>query len=135
MKGTIDDCSCNVDTVDYYNNVKLYPRLKSLLTKDYFRYYKVNLKKKCPFWPDDHKCAMKFCHVEMCDQKDIPEGLKGETAPVYKVSHFFFYCLPIQKIYSNIPIMKELRVSVLALTRCTNSDVPVAWSNFFFQFT
>uniref|UniRef100_A0A336MHH0 CSON001785 protein n=1 Tax=Culicoides sonorensis TaxID=179676 RepID=A0A336MHH0_CULSO len=84
LQGTIDDCSCNVDTVDYFNNVKIYPRLQSLLIKDYFRYYKVNLKKKCPFWPDDHKCAMKFCHVESCDQKDIPVGLKGETAPVYK---------------------------------------------------
>ncbi|XP_063695477.1 ero1-like protein [Culicoides brevitarsis] len=84
LKGTIDDCSCNVDTVDYFNNVKIYPRLQSLLTKDFFRYYKVNLKRKCPFWPDEHKCAMKFCHVQSCDQKQIPEGLKGETAPVYK---------------------------------------------------
>lgn len=45
LKGSLDDCSCNVDTVDYFNNVKLFPRLHSLLTKNYFRFYKVNLNK------------------------------------------------------------------------------------------
>ncbi|KAK4871679.1 hypothetical protein RN001_015803 [Aquatica leii] len=74
---TIDDCTCNVDTVDHFNNVKVYPRLRSLLTKNYFRFYKVNLKHMCPFWADDSKCAMKYCHVEACHESDIPPGLKG----------------------------------------------------------
>lgn len=79
LKGTIDDCSCNVDTVDYYNNVKIYPRLKSLLTNNYFRFYKTNLHNECPFWKDvDFQCAMKFCNVQTCEDKDIPLGLKGE---------------------------------------------------------
>ncbi|KAK2587298.1 hypothetical protein KPH14_003020 [Odynerus spinipes] len=78
LKGSIDDCSCNVDTVDYFNNVKIYPRLQSILLKNYFRFYKVNLKQECPFWPDDSKCAIRYCHVQPCDDDDIPEGLKGE---------------------------------------------------------
>ncbi|XP_035741954.1 ero1-like protein [Vespa mandarinia] len=78
LKGSIDDCSCNVDTVDYFNNVKIYPRLQSLLLKDYFRFYKVNLKQECPFWADDSKCAIRYCHVQPCHDDDIPEGLKGE---------------------------------------------------------
>lgn len=41
LKGQVDDCTCNVGTVDYFNNIKIYPRLQSLLTKDYFRFYKV----------------------------------------------------------------------------------------------
>jgi len=41
LKGRIDDCSCNVDTVDHFNNMKIYPRLSSLLNKDYFRFYRV----------------------------------------------------------------------------------------------
>ncbi|CAB0010900.1 unnamed protein product, partial [Nesidiocoris tenuis] len=36
----IDDCSCSVDTVDHFNNAKVFPRLISLLEKDYFRFYK-----------------------------------------------------------------------------------------------
>lgn len=41
LKGRIDDCSCNVDTVDHFNNMKIYPILSSLLNKDYFRFYRV----------------------------------------------------------------------------------------------
>lgn len=92
LKGTIDDCSCNVDTVDYFNNVKIYPRLKSLLSNNYFRYYKVNLKRECPFWADDSHCTMKFCHVKACDQNDIPSGLKGDVFPHTK------YIEEVQKI-------------------------------------
>ncbi|XP_077293985.1 endoplasmic reticulum oxidoreductin-1-like protein [Arctopsyche grandis] len=76
LQGSLDDCSCNVDTVDYFNNVKVFPRLHSLLTKNYFRFYKVNLQKECPFWTDDSRCAMKYCHVEACHDEDIPPGLK-----------------------------------------------------------
>lgn len=79
LKGSVDDCSCNVDTVDYYNNVKIYPRLKSILSSNYFRFFKVNLHNECPFWKDSaFQCAMKFCHVKACDKNDLPLGLKGE---------------------------------------------------------
>ena len=79
-----------MDTVDHFNNVKIYPRLKSLLVKNYFRFYKVNLKQECPFWPDDSKCAMRFCQVENCEEGNIPEGIKehGESlqkSAAYKV--------------------------------------------------
>ncbi|KAG5894484.1 hypothetical protein JTB14_032512 [Gonioctena quinquepunctata] len=76
LSGKIDECTCNIDTVDHFNNVKLYPRLRSLLLKDYFRFFKVNLKRPCPFWEDDSKCAMRFCHVEACSADEIPEGMK-----------------------------------------------------------
>ncbi|XP_011494252.1 PREDICTED: ero1-like protein [Ceratosolen solmsi marchali] len=78
LNGAIDDCNCTVDTVDYFNNVKVYPRLQSLLVRDYFRFYKVNLMQDCPFWADDSKCAIRFCHIKPCQDKDIPVGLKGE---------------------------------------------------------
>lgn len=92
LQGTIDDCSCSVDTVDYYNNVKIYPRLRSLLVKDFFRYYKVNLAKECPYWVDDSKCAMRFCHVQHCEEKDIPPGLKGDVSSYHKVSISSYNC-------------------------------------------
>lgn len=77
LKGNIDECFCEIDTVDSFNNVRIYPRLRSLLTKDYFRYFKVNLKRKCPFWNDDSKCAMRFCHVQPCQENEIPDGIKS----------------------------------------------------------
>jgi ERO1-like protein alpha len=96
LQGNIDDCLCNVDTVDAFNNNQLFPRLKSLLSNDFFRFYKVDLARECPFWEDDSKCAIRYCHVETCvevkkignsqsdhfssktaQQADIPPGLKG----------------------------------------------------------
>ncbi|XP_066137704.1 ero1-like protein [Euwallacea fornicatus] len=79
LQGKIDECSCNIDTVDSFNNVKIYPRLQSLLVKDYFRFFKVNLKRPCPFWVDDSHCAMRFCHVEYCEETAVPAGLKGNN--------------------------------------------------------
>ena len=41
LKGEVDDCSCKVESLDSLNNAKIYPRLQSLITKDFFRYFKV----------------------------------------------------------------------------------------------
>lgn len=108
MKGNIDDCSCNVDTVDHYNNHKIYPRLKSLLVKDYFRFYKTNLRSECPFWADDSKCAMKFCSVEACHDEDIPAGLKGSPheMPTYKVKPYFYFLIFFVYVTVNTLIKK-----------------------------
>ncbi|XP_045482306.1 ero1-like protein [Harmonia axyridis] len=76
LQGKIDDCTCNVDTVDHFNNVKIYPRLRSLLQKDFFRFFKINLFKKCPFWQDDSQCGIRYCHVEPCKENEVPVGLK-----------------------------------------------------------
>lgn len=75
LKGAVDDCSCSVETIDSFNNLRIYPRLNSLLQKNFFRYWKVNLKTICPFWEDDGKCAVRYCTVQPC--KDVPEGIKG----------------------------------------------------------
>lgn len=78
LKGAIDDCSCSVETIDSFNNLKIYPRLNSLLQQVFFRYWKVNLNKKCPFWEDDSRCAIRYCSVQPCT--DVPEGLKGRAS-------------------------------------------------------
>ncbi|KAI5699368.1 hypothetical protein M8J75_001863 [Diaphorina citri] len=76
LKGQINDCSCDVDTVDHYNNVKIQPRLQSIVLKDYFKFFQVNLRQSCPFWHDDFKCSMRYCSVEHCTEADIPDGLR-----------------------------------------------------------
>lgn len=42
VTGHLDDCTCDVETIDAFNNYKLFPRLNQLLESDYFRYYKVS---------------------------------------------------------------------------------------------
>ncbi|XP_053131977.1 ERO1-like protein alpha isoform X2 [Hemicordylus capensis] len=39
VTGYLDDCTCDVETIDAYN-YKVFPRLQQLLGSDYFRYYK-----------------------------------------------------------------------------------------------
>lgn len=41
LQGEIDDCSCEIESVDSFNNIKVIPLLDDLLQRDYFRYYKV----------------------------------------------------------------------------------------------
>merc|ERR1711963_1076073 len=72
---------CDVDTVDYFNNMKIFPRLQSLLQKDYFRYFKYNAHRPCPFWNSDSgKCKNLSCGVKACTPEELPPGLKAETS-------------------------------------------------------
>ena len=82
LEGKVDDCMCDVDTVDYFNNMKMFPRLQSILQKDYFRYFKYNAHKPCPFWNSDSgKCKFKSCGVKACTPEEIPPGLKKTEEP------------------------------------------------------
>merc|ERR1712062_216816 len=72
LQGEVDDCSCKVESLDSLNNNQIYPRLKSLLARNYFRYFKVNLYKDCPFWTDDSRCALKDCAVDFCEWDEVP---------------------------------------------------------------
>ncbi|XP_037500381.1 ero1-like protein isoform X2 [Rhipicephalus sanguineus] len=77
LQGKVDDCACNIDTIDHFNNFKVHPILKSLLQKDYFRFFKVNLKRPCPFWPDDSRCALRDCSVTTCSEDSLPKSIRG----------------------------------------------------------
>ncbi|GAB1598453.1 ERO1-like protein alpha isoform X2 [Argonauta hians] len=76
LSGTVDDCECKVENADYFNNLRVQPLLHKILQTDYFRYFKVNLNKKCPFWYDDHQCSLKDCAIDKCKMDEIPIGLK-----------------------------------------------------------
>lgn len=79
LEGHIDDCSCKVDTVDDFNNNRIFPRLKSLLAKDFFRYFQYHPHKTCPFWDaTSGKCASNYCQVKNCATTDLPPGISGE---------------------------------------------------------
>ncbi|KPP62671.1 ERO1-like protein beta-like [Scleropages formosus] len=77
LTGVLDDCFCDIESIDVFNNFKIYPRIQKLTERDYFRYYKVNLKRPCPFWPDDSQCSIKDCQVEPCPESKIPVGIKA----------------------------------------------------------
>ncbi|XP_033112221.1 ERO1-like protein alpha isoform X2 [Anneissia japonica] len=77
LSGTVDDCNCEVQSVDTFNNYKIYPILPTILPTDYFKYYKANLIKECPFWSDSAKCKKEQCKVSPCKEEDVPCGLRN----------------------------------------------------------
>lgn len=87
LEGKISDCDCTVSVVDEFNNGKIYPRISSLIMKDYFRFYKVNLKRVCPFWKDGSRCSMRYCQVESCNEESVPFGLKDRRKEVVEAEN------------------------------------------------
>ncbi|XP_014676525.1 PREDICTED: ERO1-like protein beta [Priapulus caudatus] len=75
LVGQVDDCGCDINTVDHFNNARIWPLLQPLLNRDYFRFFKVNLNNGCPFWPDDSQCSIEACSVDACKDEDVPGGL------------------------------------------------------------
>lgn len=83
VTGSLDDCTCDVETIDGFNNERLFPKLQKLLDSDYFRFYKVNLNKPCPFWTDDSHCGLRDCAVKPCTSNEVPEGIKTRSHQEY----------------------------------------------------
>lgn len=71
LQGEVDDCSCKVENLDSLNNRKVYPVLKSLLQRDYFRYFKV-IYKLFLFGGERVKLSflLLFCHKEINLKKE-----------------------------------------------------------------
>ncbi|VDM37111.1 unnamed protein product [Toxocara canis] len=71
----IGDCGCDPTSIDEFNNERVFPLLQRLLQKDFFRFYKVNMEKSCPFWVDERECVSKECGIGYCDD-EVPSALK-----------------------------------------------------------
>ncbi|XP_037553644.1 ERO1-like protein alpha [Nematolebias whitei] len=83
VTGDLDDCACDVETLDTFNNEQLFPKLQTLLESDYFRFYKVNLNKPCPFWTANSHCGLKDCAVKPCSPNEVPEGIRSSPHNKY----------------------------------------------------
>lgn len=74
FEGAISDCSCEFDSV---NNAVLSffnPLLGLLTSSAYFRYFRVDLERPCPFWHEDAQCMMEGCSVCTCDENEVPRA-------------------------------------------------------------
>lgn len=83
VKGDLEDCACDVETIDNFNNDQLFPKLQTLLESDYFRFYKVNLNKPCPFWKVKSHCGLRDCAVQPCSPNEVPEGIRSSSYNKY----------------------------------------------------
>ncbi|KAJ1659478.1 endoplasmic oxidoreductin-1 [Dispira simplex] len=77
--GAVDDLQCEYHSIERVNQ-QLTPLLRQLAQSKYFRYYKVNLHKQCPFWSSEGQCFLEDCMVEPADEKELPEELQNHAA-------------------------------------------------------
>lgn len=67
---TVDDgCEDTFLTVELANS-QIRPAVKSLVELDFFRFFKLQLYKECPFWPENSMCFNPSCAVEI--NEDAP---------------------------------------------------------------
>ncbi|KAG8745215.1 hypothetical protein FRC10_008527 [Ceratobasidium sp. 414] len=76
--GPIETTLCDFETVETMNN-RLFGQLTDLVTTPFFKYFRADLYRDCPFWEDDGKCAMRECGVTSVDESEIPETWRAAT--------------------------------------------------------
>lgn len=72
LTGSVQDSGCDYETVDKAVSEHFHPLLQELSRLTFFRYFKVDLGKECPFWDDDGMCASIDCGVCECPPHEIP---------------------------------------------------------------
>jgi hypothetical protein len=74
LEGLIADCSCDYGSVDKSIMKFFSPILEKLTHRTFFRYFRVNLEEKCPFWQEDGQCMMESCSVCTCEDNEVPQS-------------------------------------------------------------
>nr|XP_031858427.1 uncharacterized protein CI109_006190 [Kwoniella shandongensis]KAA5525499.1 hypothetical protein CI109_006190 [Kwoniella shandongensis] len=83
--GPIESTHCLYETVESLNT-QLFPALHELVTYPFFRHYKVDLYKECPFWYENGFCMNRNCGVEAADEDEIPEKWRAAALSAVSVS-------------------------------------------------
>uniref|UniRef100_A0A1I8GFA8 Endoplasmic oxidoreductin n=2 Tax=Macrostomum lignano TaxID=282301 RepID=A0A1I8GFA8_9PLAT len=126
LNGPVDDCACELKSVAEFNNRILYPRLQALLKRNYFRYVRVNLKAKCPFWEANWLCAMRHCHVDGCQNDEVPPGMRD----VKSMSDDAANCPSSQSAGDQVPAGSDSNLGELDETLSPTSQAAfVKWSD------
>jgi ERO1-like protein alpha len=73
LSGSVQDAGCSFEAVDKAVAEHFHPLLMELSRLSFFRHFKVDLGRQCPFWPDDDgMCASIDCAVCECPADQIP---------------------------------------------------------------
>lgn len=95
----VEPCTNTPNSVDRFNNERVFPVLQKLLQKDFFKFYKVcfyigcdnyrlfklqvNMDRPCPLWPDERECSSKECGIEHCDD-EVPAALRNPAVQMVR---------------------------------------------------
>ncbi|OBS70176.1 hypothetical protein A6R68_01283, partial [Neotoma lepida] len=123
VSGYLDDCTCDVETIDKFSNYRLFPRLQKLLKSNYFKYYKVNLKKPCPFWNDINQYGRRDCAVKPCHSDKVPDGIKSASYKYSEEANLIEECEKAESLGAvDKSLSEETQKAVLQWTKHDDSS-------------
>ncbi|KAF7729955.1 hypothetical protein EC973_003368 [Apophysomyces ossiformis] len=83
--GQIKDTCCDFQSVESIQNT-IFDKIQALVKTNFFRYYKLNLWRECPFWNDDGLCMNRDCSVATTDESSLPEEWREEALSAVQIS-------------------------------------------------
>ena len=79
LEGLVSDCKCDFNSVNEAVTSFFVPLLDEIVSTTFFRYFRVDLERPCPFWQEDGQCMMEGCSVCTCDEKEVPRSWLDES--------------------------------------------------------
>ncbi|KDQ57844.1 hypothetical protein JAAARDRAFT_130189 [Jaapia argillacea MUCL 33604] len=70
--GPIETTLCDYETVESLND-DLFSNLSDLVKTPFFKYFRVDLYRECPFWHENGLCMNRECSITTVDESEIPE--------------------------------------------------------------
>lgn len=63
--------------MSYITNINQFMRSKLdiVLQQPFFRYFKIDLDRKCPFWDEPLRCFHEYCAVDVLSEEQVPDSL------------------------------------------------------------
>ena len=84
--GKITDCACDFYSVNLAVESFFRPLLRNITRSTFFRYFRVDLERPCPFWQEEGQCTMEGCSVCACDEQEVPRNWFDEQGSVLRAS-------------------------------------------------
>eukprot|EP01035_Chromulina_nebulosa_P018859 gene18859-24644_t len=100
------------------------PNLKNLTSRVFFRYFRVNFNRVCPFWHEEPQCAIEACSVDTCLPDEIPYAWSTDEPDFGWISERDdSYCdQPINKLALNNSLIKSRDMTTVSSHRSETSQ-------------
>ena len=72
--GNVSDCNCDFTSVNQAVTQFFDPLLQEITKTRFFRYFRVDLERECPFWQEEGSCMMEGCSVCACEEEEVPKN-------------------------------------------------------------
>ncbi|KAI0075105.1 endoplasmic oxidoreductin [Panus rudis PR-1116 ss-1] len=92
--GPIETTLCDYETVESYND-QLYDELHELVQTPFFKYFRVDLYRECPFWEENALCMNRECGITTVDESEIP--------PLWRAAELSKIELPSEEERKGVP--------------------------------